>query len=68
MVGLTVENGVDERRVKAAKQHERFEEEHANRSGQNNNDHLIDVQRFQLIGCNDIAALLAHCLRLSTLR
>lgn len=62
--GLTVKDGVDESCVKAAEQHKRFEKEHADRPGQDDDNHLVDVQRFELIGCNNITALSAHCFRL----
>lgn len=61
-MGLTVEDGVDESGVQAAEQHDRLEEEHADRPREDHDDHLVEVRGIEFDWREDVAALLAHCL------
>jgi hypothetical protein len=52
MSELTVKDRIDERSVKATKQHQSFEEEHAHRTSEHNHGKLIKVSSLEFDRCH----------------
>jgi hypothetical protein len=65
MAELTIKYGIDERGVKATKENQSLEEEHAHWSSKNNNSELVEISSLEFNRCHYVLiALLAEPLSL----